>query len=121
MYFLCTVQKGEDSACVLFMGTALVESPREHPWLMSLHKNVLFCMHAFPYARACSGTGKDIGLEGCPVVYRNLCYLVTLQQTMTLQSIKFALLDVVRVIHISVYLQTCQLSGNVDALVKFDF
>ena len=31
MYFCCTVQKEEDSACVLFMGTALAESPsREH-------------------------------------------------------------------------------------------
>ena len=36
MYFLCTVQKEEDSACVLFMGTALAESPKEHHWLMSL-------------------------------------------------------------------------------------
>ena len=36
MYFLCTVQKEEESACVLFMGTALAESPREHPWLMVL-------------------------------------------------------------------------------------
>ena len=36
MYFPCTVQKEEDSACVLFMGIALAESPREHPWLMSL-------------------------------------------------------------------------------------
>ncbi len=36
MHFLCTEQKEEDSACVLFMGTALAESPRDHPWLVSL-------------------------------------------------------------------------------------
>ncbi len=37
MYFLCTEQKEKGSACVLFMGTALAESPREHPWLMLVH------------------------------------------------------------------------------------
>ena len=36
MDFLCTVHKEEASACVLFMGTALAESPKEHHWLMSL-------------------------------------------------------------------------------------
>ncbi len=35
-YFPCIVQREKDSACVLFMGPALAEGPREHPWLMSL-------------------------------------------------------------------------------------
>lgn len=35
---LYTVQKEEDSTCVLFVGTASAESSRDHPWLMSESK-----------------------------------------------------------------------------------
>ena len=43
----CIVQREEDSACVLFMGLALAEGPRKHPyigyvdaWLMSLARTI---------------------------------------------------------------------------------
>ena len=70
-------------------------------------------------------------------MYMNLCYLVPfffdrlsisdenlLQRTffMTLQSIEFiSLLHVLSILHISVCLQSCWLSGNTEGLAKFDF
>ena len=43
-----------------------------HYYMKMYHPEV----YLFPFARACGGSPQDIGLEGCPAVYMNLCYLV---------------------------------------------
>jgi len=61
------VQTEEDSACVLLMGPALAEGPKEHPWLMSLAPTgAIMCQ--------CAQKIKTSGGKKCkPLVGKETC------------------------------------------------
>ena len=126
---LCAIEKECSKSCNYDNG----HEDHLHQYMRTYHPNEYF--FACPWV--CGGSRQDIGLEGCPVVYMNLHFLVhffydqlSVSDDNILQKVLFMmlqpfeiimLLQVLSIFHISVCLQTHWLSGNVEDLAECDF